>query len=1345
MKNKLNGLFLSVFAFAFLVAGCSTSLDERDSYLSEVDSSDVGEESVTLKLGFNSSSRSALPEVSLSEISYITLYYQDTDIEDEFEGFKNLGFWESVEEMNKAVISFKTGSYEFTLTAMSDSVIYADQKTYTIKNGENSLSFTPRMEVFNNENPTGKGNLNVSIRYDDENVVLVTAGLYTLEGAKVSGYGDESVEIKSGGQSIYNKTDVPSGNYLLIFRFYADAEKKMPLGTYREYCSIVNNKTSSSECVLESIASLFSVSYNLNGGVFANDFTAPGSFTRKTDTILLPANTESQTVITKTNCTFDGWYENSDFSGSKVTEIASGSTGNKTYYAHWLENATITFNSNASGATINTTTQSVIKNVETALKTASDLGLSNTSGNFLGWALKSDAAKAEYSDGGAITVSGNTVLYAIWTVTKIKPSSATDTTDSDGDGISDWDEIHKYYTDPSSPDTDGDGWTDKEELSLYSTGDNSFNPLIADTPSLGIKITGKPAISYVYTLSDGGSDTVSVSENNGTVGSQSTTNSNTKTHNETHGWSLGFKESYSFVKDKTGWTVESSQGYNGSVSNGDSYTYSQSASEGWSKSWSNGKSSTNTHNKTVTGGKLRVPVKFVNPSNIAYTVQSVTVALYRLPTNSQEGRTFVIDLAMENSKTFTISPNSESGQFYFGTPLGIDATEQLMKFSSGFEVEVSGYKITLQRSGARENDFTEALTEVKAKTASVYIDWGNGSGITPKTYNVSVKNNYNTEATTIDDLYQAPSLGDIFQNILHYTKGTDYTLNNNGQLQKIYGIENADSNAEGAWFICHQFNKNNGTRYAKLYAPNVKSDGEDWTLDGITLNSGDEVYVIYSVDNDGDGVPLNEELIYGTSDTDTDSDDDGLTDYEEIYGWYKSGIGLEAKYSSENKVYSNPMLKDTDGDDLLDYSENSSEQDSDPIIPKMKDDTSLSVYKYTTSSGGTFKDATYNSSTGGFTISDTCNEYVYLDFQPKVSFATVKYSFTSGGAYQDFDSATKIPLKIGTNKIYILCTAPDGTTTKEYPVEVTSSFISMNNFKVNNEKYTGGNVRLTWDSYGDVRATEAYDGGYILYGKKGTVSKTLTRADVSAATDTISDFTKKDEFFLKLTKSNLSSGLYKLNLSSNTNYTLSLFAYAHSTNDSTFKSTALGSKQFKSATTQKATLKFYAHFVKGTNEHDSGSEGEYYWSVSDSSNYLGLNDLSKGSSSSTVNLEDGWCYGFNGDVQHSEPSRFGSCTKEFSHEFDRRSNYSFTVYWEAKEDDPCNTDNIGKVTATFSYSVPSDTWTCSWSAGGGDGCGSSGSGSYSVTAGKKSSGNHWDLHNSDKGEIELHWDWSWDE
>jgi outer membrane protein OmpA-like peptidoglycan-associated protein len=53
--------------------------------------------------------------------------------------------------------------------------------------------------------------------------------------------------------------------------------------------------------------------------------------------------------------------------------------------------------------------------------------------------------------------------------------------DTDGDGLSDWDEVKTYNTDPTKPDTDGDGLTDSEEVKQYRT-----SPLKSDSDGGGV-------------------------------------------------------------------------------------------------------------------------------------------------------------------------------------------------------------------------------------------------------------------------------------------------------------------------------------------------------------------------------------------------------------------------------------------------------------------------------------------------------------------------------------------------------------------------------------------------------------------------------------------------------------------------------------------------------------------------------------------------------------------------------------------------------------------------------------------------------------------------------------------
>ena len=79
----------------------------------------------------------------------------------------------------------------------------------------------------------------------------------------------------------------------------------------------------------------YTITYNLNGG--SNHADNPASYTVETETITLKD-------AERTGYTFVGWYDNAACSGSPVTQITKGSSGNKTFWAKWKINEyTITF------------------------------------------------------------------------------------------------------------------------------------------------------------------------------------------------------------------------------------------------------------------------------------------------------------------------------------------------------------------------------------------------------------------------------------------------------------------------------------------------------------------------------------------------------------------------------------------------------------------------------------------------------------------------------------------------------------------------------------------------------------------------------------------------------------------------------------------------------------------------------------------------------------------------------------------------------------------------------------------------------------------------------------------
>ena len=80
--------------------------------------------------------------------------------------------------------------------------------------------------------------------------------------------------------------------------------------------------------------STYSVTLQTDGGTIASGKEVSG-YTYGTGAVLPTTND-----ITREGYRFDGWYADSSFSGSPVTEITGTDTGNKTFYAKWTRNTT---------------------------------------------------------------------------------------------------------------------------------------------------------------------------------------------------------------------------------------------------------------------------------------------------------------------------------------------------------------------------------------------------------------------------------------------------------------------------------------------------------------------------------------------------------------------------------------------------------------------------------------------------------------------------------------------------------------------------------------------------------------------------------------------------------------------------------------------------------------------------------------------------------------------------------------------------------------------------------------------------------------------------------------------
>ncbi|MDR0832161.1 MAG: InlB B-repeat-containing protein [Bacillales bacterium] len=140
----------------------------------------------------------------------------------------------------------------------------------------------------------------------------------------------------------------------------------------------------------------YSIIYYVNGGIELENAT----YNAETPTITLP-------IPIKTGYTFMGWYESNFFSGSAITQIPKGSTGDKTYYAKWeITTYSVTFYLNGGTGVIdfgyNYESETIVLNEPT-----------RTGYTFIGWHENNDFS------GSIVTQiphnsTGNKAFYAKW-------------------------------------------------------------------------------------------------------------------------------------------------------------------------------------------------------------------------------------------------------------------------------------------------------------------------------------------------------------------------------------------------------------------------------------------------------------------------------------------------------------------------------------------------------------------------------------------------------------------------------------------------------------------------------------------------------------------------------------------------------------------------------------------------------------------------------------------------------------------------------------------------------------------------------------------------------------------
>ncbi|MDR1788667.1 MAG: InlB B-repeat-containing protein [Treponema sp.] len=155
------------------------------------------------------------------------------------------------------------------------------------------------------------------------------------------------------------------------------------------------------------------ITYHLNGGSGAVDTAYTSA--------QLPFTLPTAPTVNRTGYTFGGWYGSSALSGSAVTQIAAGSTGNKEFWARWTGNQyTVTFNANGGDAAPNPVSKSVTYGDPYGELAA----VSRTNYTFAGW-FTGAADGTQVTADTTVSITANQTLYAHWTVKTVDTYTIT--------------------------------------------------------------------------------------------------------------------------------------------------------------------------------------------------------------------------------------------------------------------------------------------------------------------------------------------------------------------------------------------------------------------------------------------------------------------------------------------------------------------------------------------------------------------------------------------------------------------------------------------------------------------------------------------------------------------------------------------------------------------------------------------------------------------------------------------------------------------------------------------------------------------------------------------------------
>ena len=467
----------------------------------------------------------------------------------------------------------------------------------------------------------------------------------------------------------------------------------------------------------------------------------------------------------------------------------------------------------------------------------------------------------------------------------------------------DGNELFNLSTSPTLDDTDGDGWTDYEEFDHPSR-----SPRIADLPHLKLSIEDDVDVRLDVQYAEAAGQTSQY----GTVLTKSKTLTTSRYDSRTIGHSLMLGASYKFGLSG-GATVKSEYTF----SHEQTVAFTTGSSRTAQTAYSRYNTEARTRTETAAAGSMTMGLRLQNTGNITYTITQLGITARQWhagaydPASPDAPGTFttITTLVPALSGGITLAPGSTSPVLQVqASDINADRVKDLLARPDSLRLEPAYYE--LENAEGLNFAYLEQITG--SRTAMVFIDYGDG---TTEEYRVATNVDRYSDGT-----YAGVTLGEIMNQILaipYETRPRQFlepgALTNESVLFKVRDLSTDPVNLDnGFWTVI-------------LPDSTLAQSGLDF--EDMTVYGGEQVFLVFVKDVDGDGLYAAEEQHYRTDDESTpDTDGDGLTDTEEVRGGWDVVLPTLTYFTT-----SDPAEADQDEDGLNDLEEMLA--GTDPTLP----------------------------------------------------------------------------------------------------------------------------------------------------------------------------------------------------------------------------------------------------------------------------------------------------------------------------------------------------------------------------------------------------------------------------